>query len=364
MQTKPSVPKGESVAAEPILEADLPIVDAHHHLWFVPPQALGQIATGGSMTARTLIPMLRSRSRYLLDEFLADVSSGHNVRASIFVEAHAMYRSRGPKNMKSVGEVEFVNGVAAMADSGLFGHARICAGIIGNVDLSVGAAVTEVLEAHLRAGGGRYRGVRSSASLYDEDERIISPGAGVKHLLLNGNFREGFNKLAPLGLTFDALLLEPQLPDLIDLARAFPSTQIVLNHFGAPVGVGRYAGQRAARFRIWAENIRTLAKCDNVTVKLSGVGLPFAQFDSFMASPPATSVQLADEWRPYSETCIEAFGVRRCMFASNFPVDSTVGSYAVLWNAFKRLVAGASAEEKAALFSQTATRVYALDIEQ
>jgi L-fuconolactonase len=348
------------IEVEPILEPELPIVDAHHHLWLIPEPALSHMEANGSALARTLVPALRRRSRYLLDEFLADVRSGHNLRASVFVESHAMYRASGPPQTRSVGEVEFANGVAAMAESGVFGSEKVCAGIVGNVDLRLGAAVREVLECHLRAGGTRFRGIRCSGSLYDEDEYIVSRSAGVKELLLDRAFREGFNELAPLGLSFDALLLEPQLPDLIDLARAFPTTRIVLNHLGVPVGVGRYAGQRAARFPIWAASIRNLAKCDNVSVKLSGLGLPFAQFGSFMSTPPVSSLQLANEWRPYVETCIEAFGVQRCMFASNFPVDSTVGSYAVLWNAFKRTVAGASAAEKTALFSGTATRVYAL----
>jgi L-fuconolactonase len=348
------------VEVEPILEPELPIVDAHHHLWLIPEPALSHMEVHGSALARALVPAFRKRSRYFLDEFLADVRSGHNIRASIFVEALAMYRASGPPHTRSVGEVEFANGVAAMAGSGLFGSERICAGIVGNVDLRLGAAVAEVLEAHVRAGGARYRGIRCSGSLYDEDEHIVSPSAAVKQLLLDRTFREGFNELAPLGLSFDALLLEPQLPDLIDLARAFPATRIVLNHLGVPVGVGRYAGERAARFPIWADSIRTLATCENVSVKLSGLGLPFAQFGSFMATAPVSSQQLANEWWPYIETCIEAFGVHRCMFASNFPVDSTVGGYAVLWNAFKRMVAGASAAEKTALFSGTATTVYAL----
>jgi predicted TIM-barrel fold metal-dependent hydrolase len=158
------------------------------------------------------------------------------------------------------------------------------------------------------------------------------------------------------------LVLEPQLPDLIDLARTFPDTQIILNHVGVPVGVGRYAGQREARFPLWRESIRTLSTCPNVAVKLGGLGLPFGGFKSFGASPPATSAQLAQEWKPYIETCIESFGAQRCMFQSNFPVDSATCSYAVLWNAFKRLASGASKAEKAALFSGTATRIYQLEI--
>ncbi len=347
--------------AEPIIEPELPIVDAHHHLWFLSQAVLAARDTEDSIAARAFTPTIHRCARYLLDEFMTDLKSGHNVRASVFVDAHAMYRSSGPDAMKSVGEVEFANGVAAMAASGAFGEVKICAGIVGNVDLRLGDAAEDVLRAHLQVGGGRYRGVRCAVLVgYDDDSTIL--GSGVPHLLLSEKFRAGLKCLQKLGLSFDAFVLEPQLPELIDLARTFPETQIILNHVGAPVGVGRYAGLREARFSLWRDNIQTLSECPNMAVKLGGLGIPLGGFRSYGATPPATSSQLADEWRPYIETCIEAFGVNRCMFESNFPVDSATCSYPVLWNAFKRLTSGASREEKTALFSGTATRIYRLDI--
>jgi L-fuconolactonase len=342
---------------EAIIEPELPIVDSHHHLWYLPEAELRSMEQQENIVDRALVPTFRSHSRYLFDEFLLDLKSGHNIQASVFVDAHAMYRAGGAEAMRSVGEVEFANGVAAMAASGLFGDTRVCAGIVGGVDLTLGSAADEVLRAHLAAGGARYRGVRSPV-LYDEDGRILGDG-GRSHLLLDATFREGFKCLQPLGLSFDALLLEPQLPDLIDLARAFPETTIILNHVGAPVGIGRYAGQREQRFSLWAERIRTLAGCANVVVKLGGFGTPFAGFETCAA---ATSSQLADIWRPYVMTCIEAFGPQRCMFESNFPVDASACSYSILWNAFKRIAAGASRTEKTALFSATATSIYRLDL--
>lgn len=347
--------------SEPIIDPDLPIVDAHHHLWFLPDRTLAAMETHDSIAAGALAPTLRRHRRYLLDEFVSDLGAGHRVCASVFVEAHTMYRASGPETLKSVGEVEFVNGIAAMAASGAFGEARVCAGIVGNVDLRLGDAVEDILRKHLQAGGGRYRGVRSGDVAYDEDWRILGAGVGVPHLLSEPGFRAGFKWLHQLGLSFDALLLEPQLPELIELARSFPETQIILNHVGAPVGVGRYAGQRKERFPIWREHIRTLCRCENVAVKLGGLGIPFGGFESYLSTPPPTSWQLAQEWKPYIETCIEAFGTHRCMFESNFPVDAAAGSYPVLWNAFKRLAAGASWEEKIELFSGTATRVYRLE---
>jgi L-fuconolactonase len=346
---------------EPIIEPELQIVDAHHHLWDFTDAALAAMEARDSIAARALARTCRLRPRYLFDELRTDLNSGHNICASIFVEANTMYRARGAEAMKSVGEVEYVNGVAAMAASGLYGEAKVCAGIVGGVNLALGDAVEEILIAHIHAGGGRYRGVRCPV-VFDEDATILGAGC-VPHLLLDPTFRRGFKKLGELGLSFDALLLEPQLPELIDIARAFPGTQIILNHVGAPLVVGRFAGKREERFLVWRDNIRRVSQCANVAVKLGGLGIPFGGFSSHMSNPPATSLQLAEEWRPYIETCIEAFGVERCMFESNFPVDAAAGSYPVIWNAFKRIAAAASRDEKTALFSDTATRIYRLSIE-
>jgi L-fuconolactonase len=351
----------DTATPEAILEPDLPIVDAHHHLWVIPEAVLAAMEAHTSYAPRALAPVYRRQKRYLFDELMADLNSGHNVRASVFAECHSMYRAGGPEYLQSIGEIEFVNGVAAMAASGLFGDIQACAGIVGGADLRMGDAVEEVLHAHIDAGGGRYRGIRGVDTVYDPDPNILGPG-GTPHVLGDARFREGFGHLHPLGLSFDALLLEPQLPDLIDLARAFPETQIILNHAGIPVGVGRHEGKREERFPIWRDNIRTLAQCENVAVKLSGFGVPVGGFASYGAAPPLSSQQLATEWMPYVETCIDAFGADRCMFASNFPVDSSIGSYAVLWNAFKRLAAGASAAEKNALFNRTAAAIYRLDV--
>lgn len=344
-----------------IIDSARPIIDAHHHLWLLPESNLAAMESRPGILARSLAATFRRHSRYLLDEFLLDIHSGHNVCATVFIDAHTMYRSRGPESMKSVGEVEFINGIAAAADSGVFSDAKVCAGIVGGVDLRMADEVRPVLEAHIRAGGDRYRGVRSHV-VYDEDVSILGPRMSAPKLLLDSTFRAGFKWLQHFGLSFEAWILEPQLPELLDLARAFPETAIILNHTGAPVGVGRYQGQREARYPLWLESMQALAKQPNVHVKLGGLGLPFTGFRTFGATPPASSEQLAAEWRPYVEPCIEAFGAHRCMFESNFPVDSVTCSYTVLWNAFKRLAEGASEEEKTALFSGTAKRVYRLDI--
>ena len=341
---------------EEILEPDLPIVDPHHHLWDRRNYATPEAPEHPFLTA------IQPAQRYLLDELMADTGSGHNVVATVFLECRAFYKADGPSELRSVGETEFVNGVAAMSASGTYGDFRACAGIVGNADLTLGDRVVPVLEAHVRAGGDRFRGIRNSAS-FDEDPEVLGPLNRMQagHYLRD-DFRAGFSRLAPMGLSFDAWLLEPQLPDLIDLARAFPETTIVLDHVGTPLGRGRYQGRLEERFPIWRDNMRELAKSPNVLVKLGGLAMAFCNFPSFLAEPRVSSEQLCREWAPYIDSCIELFGAERCMFESNFPVDMGACTYAVLWNAFKRLASGASADEKTALFSGTAKRAYRLSL--
>jgi L-fuconolactonase len=343
--------------AETILEPDLPIIDPHHHLWDWPAAMFAD-----RPSVHGFEKALRRAVRYLLPEFLADVNTGHNVRATVFVECGAMRRADGPDAFKPVGETEFVNGVAAMCASGTYGSVRACAGIVGHVDLTSGAVVSDVLAAHLKAGGDRFRGIRHSAS-YNADPNVLGPLNRVSGgLYMNKSFREGYAQLAKFNLSFDAWLLEPQLPELIDLVRAFPDTPVILDHVGTPLGVASFEGKREERFPIWRENIRKLAALPNVSVKLGGLAMAFCNFPSFLQSPPASSEQLAAEWRPYIETCIELLGTNRCMFESNFPVDLGSCTYPTLWNAFKVLARNYSPAEKSALFSGTAARVYRLKI--
>jgi len=340
--------------SEAILDPDLPIIDPHHHLWDRT-ALLGQLPP----PRHGFEQIVRRAPRYLLDELLADMGRGHNVIATVYMECGAFYRPTGPVEMKPLGEIEAVNGLAAIADSGVYGPVKPCAGIVGHADLTRGAAVRSVLEAQI-AASSRFRGIRHSAS-HDPDSDVLGPlvrqPAG---LYRDAKFREGFAQIAPLGLSFDAWLLEPQLPDLIDLARAFPETRIILDHVGTPLGIASYAGRREERFDIWRDNTRKLAECPNVSVKLGGLAMVFPGFESCLADAPASYEQLAQEWRPYLETSIEAFGVDRGMFESNFPVDILSCSYATLWNAFKHFAAGYSDSEKTALFSGTAAKVYRL----
>jgi predicted TIM-barrel fold metal-dependent hydrolase len=325
---------------EEVLDPKRPIVDPHHHLWD------------------------RGGQRYLIEELAADIGSGHNVVATVYVEARSMYRAGGPEALRPVGEVEFANGAAAMSASGGYGPAAICAGIVGHVNLLLGEGARPVLEAEIAAGQGRFRGIRHS-SAWDADADVAGTYATrPKGLLLDTTFRKGFGCLAPLGLSFDAWLFHPQIGELADLARAFPETKIVLDHCGGPIGVGSYANRREEIFPLWKASVLEIAKCPNVVVKLGGLAMRLLGYD-FHERPMPTSSEDADAaWRPYIETCIEAFGPGRSMFESNFPPDKGQCSYQVIFNAFKRIAAQYSEPEKTALFSKTAADFYRLGVAQ
>jgi predicted TIM-barrel fold metal-dependent hydrolase len=323
---------------EEIIDPQRPIVDPHHHLWD------------------------RGGQRYLIEEMTDDIASGHNIVATVYVDCRSMYRATGPEAFRPVGEVEFANGIAAMSASGGYGKAAICAGIVSHVNLLLGDDARPVLEAEIAAGNGRFRGIRHS-SAWDADPEV----AGIyatrpKGLLLDPAFRRGFACLAPLGLSFDAWLFHPQIGELIDLAGAFPNTRIVLDHCGGPAGIGRYAGRRDEIFQVWKASITETAKCPNVTVKLGGLAMRLLGYDFHERPMPPSSAEVAAAWRPYIETCIEAFGPERGMFESNFPPDKGQCSYQVIFNAFKRIAAQYSEPEKAALFSKTASDFYQLNM--
>ena len=322
---------------EEIIDPLRPIVDPHHHLW-------------------------NRGHRYLIEEMAADIASGHNIIATVYVDCRSMYRAHGPEAFRPVGEVEFANGVAAMGASGGYGKAAICAGIVSHANLLLGDAAKPVLEAEIAAGNGRFRGIRHS-SAWDQDPVVAGMYANrPKGLLQDPTFRKGFACLAPLNLSYDGWLFFTQLGEFADLARAFPNTKICLDHCGGIIGIGSYANRRDEIFKIWKASIQEVAKCPNVVVKLGGLAMVLPGFGFHEWPKPPNSEQCADAWKPYIETCIEAFGVNRCMFESNFPPDKGQASYQVIFNAFKRLSAHCSESEKTALFSKTATDFYRLQL--
>ena len=317
---------------EDVLEPALPIIDPHHHLW-------------------------DRDNAYLLNDLLEDTQTGHNIRSTVYIQCRSMYRADGSDAFKRVGETEFVNGVAAMSASGHYGEMRACAGIVSFADLMLGTGVRDVLAAHIEASS-RFRGIRYS-SPWDEVVKL-TPQHPPRFIMADPQWRAGFAELERLGLTFDALMFHRQIDELTDLAHAFPNTTIILNHVGCPIGTGPYAKKRDEVFAQWKKSIVELARCENVVVKLGGLGIHVFGFDLDKRTKPASSADLAALWKPYVDVCIQAFGPRRAMFESNFPVDKTSCSYKVVWNAFKRLAAGYSAPEKAALFHDTAARTYRL----
>ncbi len=325
---------------ETALEPELPICDPHHHLW-------------DSRTGAT-------QPRYLLHEMMADVGGGHNIRSTVFIECGAMFAKDRPYAFQPVGETEFVKGIAAMSDSGIYGETRIAAGIVGTVDLKIGDQSADVLDAHIEAAGGRFRGIRLGA-LWHRDAAIRNHRTNPpEHLLLRDDFRQGFKHLAARQMTFEAWLCHEQISDVTDLARAFPDTTIILDHFGGPLGIGTYAGRQDDVFETWKVRINELATCSNVMAKLGGLNMDVNGYGWQDRPQPPTGQELTDATRRYFDHMIEKFGVDRCMFESNFPVDKLSCSYTSLWNSFKIMTMNFSKDERAALFHDTATRVYRL----
>ena len=328
-----------ALRSEAVLEPDLPIVDPHHHFW-------------------------QRRDPYFAPQLLADIhDSGHMIRGTVYMECSSMYRAEGDPGFASVGEIEFANGVGAEFASGFHGPLRVCAGVVGKVDLTMGALTRDVLATCLTRAPDRFRGIRHMAG-WDADPEVnmlmVPPPPG---LLMDATFREGFAQLGPLGLSFDAHCYHPQLPELIDLVDAFPDTRVIIDHIGGLVRHGPYARDLNDTFRSWRHNIRLLAERPNTVMKIGGMGMRALGFDFIDRDLPPTSKDLAEAWHPFVETCIEAFGPARCMFESNFPVDRASVSYRVLWNTFKRMTSGFSLDEKADLFAGTAIRAYRLPAE-
>lgn len=320
---------------EPVIDPERPIVDAHHHLW------------------------MRDGAPYLFPELLGDLDTGHHIIATVFAECHSMYRLRGPEAMKPVGETEFVAGVAAMSDSGQFGSTRACRVMFGAVDLALGAAAAPVLEAHIAASGGRFRGIRASTCWHaDAKVHRVVPDEGV---LVRPATLEVFGVLDRMGLVLDAWVYHTQLREVMAVADRFPGLGIVLDHFGTPILGGPYRGHRSEVLAAWTRDLRELARRPNVTLKLGALPIRTAESTADRSLPP-DSREVEAAWRPWFDVAVAAFGADRCLFESNFPVHKNWCSYAVHWNACKRLSAGMSAREQDLLFAGTAMRTYRIDL--
>ena len=328
-----------ALTPEPTLEPEIPICDSHHHFWDF---------------RQERVPY----QRYLLHELAADINSGHNVRSTVFLEARSMYRPDGPEELRPVGEVEFVQGLAAASASGLYGPGRAAATIIGHANLNLVAGVDRVLDALQAASPNRFRGIRHSVG-WDPHPEVEN--RGTEHQLASDNFRAGARVLAGRGLVLENTLFFPQLPELAEFARAVPDLTIISNHIGGLMRVGPYANRDDEVLASWRSGIATVAQCPNVIIKLGGVGQPRYGFDWHTREAPIGSEELAESLSPLMTYCIDQFGPDRCMFESNFPPDKVSYSYNVMYNAFKRLSKGYSPAERAAMFHDTAVRVYRID---
>jgi L-fuconolactonase len=332
-----------ALTQEPTVEPEIPICDPHHHFW--------DFRSGR-------IPY----QRYLLHELAADINSGHNVRSTVFIEARAMYRADGPEELRPVGEVEFVQGLAAASASGLYGSGRAAAAIVGHANLNLGARVEPVLEALQSASPNRFRGIRHSVT-WDPHPEVENTAAHKQEGQLGSDgFRAGARVLARMGLSLEGWMYFPQLPELAAFAKAVPDLTIILNHIGGLLRVGPYGNRDDEVMATWRRGIAAVAACPNVYVKLGGIGMPRTGFDWHVRATPIGSEELAALMAPLMTYCIEQFSPGRCMFESNFPVDKVSYSYHVMYNAFKRLSKGYSAAERTAMFHDTAARVYRVEV--
>jgi len=314
---------------EDVLEPGLPIIDPHHHMWE------------------------RESGVYLLPQLQADLAAGHNVRATVYLQCGYGYRTDGPDHLRPVGETETIVRITEGLDT------RACAGIVGYADFR-SDRIEDVLAAHVEAGKGRFRGIRQSAG-WDPGVQLVTATPAPQGLLADPAFRAGVAHLKQFDLTYECSLYYPQLPEIAALARALPEQPILVNHCAGYIAVGPHAENLEGTFNRWRANLRELAECPNVWLKLGGLAMPIRGFTFHENVLPPSSGELTAAWKPIIETCIETFGASRCMFESNFPVDKAMCSYGVVWNAFKRLAAGCSADEKAALFHDTAASFYRLN---
>jgi len=337
MSRKKDFEKWFELTIEEPINPDIPICDPHHHLWNEP----------------------KTRGRYLIEDYLNDVGSGHNIVKTVFIQCGTGYRRNGPTELQPVGETEFVCRQVGQNVGGNSKKISVADGIVAYADLLLGIEVAPVIEAHIEAANKRLKGIRQIC-IWDSDPSIISMG-NMKGMMMESSFRKGFECIRNYGLVFDAWQYYSQLPELKDLAEDFPDTTIVVNHLGGILGIGSYKSRHKEVFDEWKNNIAELAKCPNIFMKLGGLGMPRCGFDWHQRSKPIDSVELAHTIRPYFDVCIEKFGIDRCMFESNFPIDKVSYSYTVLWNAFKRLCKEFSYNEQAALLHDNAVRVYKLN---
>ncbi|WP_343617138.1 amidohydrolase family protein [Novosphingobium sp.] len=321
---------------EPALDPELPIIDCHHHLWD------------------------RPDGTYLYPELLSDIKSGHRIAGTVFVQCRSMYRKNGPLALRPLGEVEFVNGVAAMAASGIYGETLACGGIVGCADMTLAAEIAPILD-RMQQHTDRLKGIRFPVAFHNDPAVQSTPVAPPEGLLQSPSFIRSSQILAQRELTLDVWAYQTQLHEIVQLSLSVPDLTIVVDHCGGPIRVGGYRDRPREAFDAWRAGIEAVASRPNIRMKLGGLGMKVNGFDLHLLPEPPTSDHLSQIWQPYIDFCIEAFGVTRCMFESNFPVDKGMVGYANLWNGYKRIAASRTAQERHALFFETARQTYSLN---
>jgi len=320
------------------LEPERPIIDPHHHLWE------------------------RPDAHYLFHDLLEDVTAGHNIRGTVYIQCRSMHRASGPEEMRPVGEVEFAAGAAAMAESGHYGDCRINAGIVGTCDLTLGDRLPAVLDALQAGANGRLVGIRMPVAVSDDpsiNASVVTPPPG---LMTTEAMAKGVRELGARGLALDIWAYQTQMHEALVLAKRAPDTTIVIDHVGGVLGIGSFTGRRAELFDGWRADIAALAALPNVRVKLGGLAMHTVGFGFETRADPPSSEELAEAWSPYVDACISLFGPERALFESHFPVDQAMVSYVNCWNAFKRLAAAHSAADQDQMFFGTAADTYGLEI--
>lgn len=326
---------------EPVFEPGWAVVDPHHHIWSEP-------------------------FVYDVPELLADLTEGHEVLGTVYMEAHRGYLTDGPIHLRPSGETAFMTRRAEEADAA----PRICAGIVGAADLDGPLdELEQLLDAHVAAGKGRFCGIRSNIFVSFHPQTLAMYALdGAGQAVEQAGFLAGARLLAQRGLTLDLVCTHAQIEHVAKLASSVPTLRIIVDHFAPPVGFGATAQAPDELFAQWQRNLAALVPHENVFLKLGGCAnpmmspsLPDLHSLSRRTLPP-TSEELADLYRPMFCGAVQALGPERCMFESNFPVDRTSSSYRVLWNAFKRLAALYSKDERTALLTDTAITAYRLEL--
>ena len=328
-----------ALVKEEIIDPELPIIDPHHHLWNGDNQLAGSFP-------------------YLIEHLSEDTNSGHNIVGTIFMECAQGYYQEGEDKYKPIGETEYV--MKIIKDAKKTSNSANIIGIISFADLMLGSKVKDILNQHILIGEGLFKGIRHAAGWDQSNEIHNSHSNPIKNIYYDPSFRKGAEELIKLNLTFDAWHYHNQISDLSIFAKDYPELTIIHDHFGGPLGVGPYQGKKQEIFKKWKDDISQLSENKNVHSKLGGLAMPVNGWNFHKQDKPATSDQIIEMHYDYYLHTIECFGVDRCMFESNFPVDRRSISYHVLWNAFKKMVSNYSNEDKNKLFFQNAKDIYGL----